>query len=167
MTQTALPSSDITTDSWTTAPLFSKVNDSSDLTYITGPAGATTQCEVALAAVTDPVGNTLHTINVRALAVGSQAGEKLTWYLYEGSTLQATSAATTVDRSSITNYSYTLSAAEADALTAYTDLRIRLAQTTIGTGETINVYECFFTCPDAAASWTPVDPMGASGFFGV
>jgi hypothetical protein len=165
MTQTALPSSDITADSWTTEPLWSKLDRGTDTTYITGPAGATTQCEVALAAVTDPVGNTLHTINVRALAVGSAAGEKLTWYLYEGASLRATSAATTISRDTITDYSYTLSAAEADSLTAYTDLRIRLAQTTIGTGETIKVYECYFTCPDV--SWTPVDPMGASGFFGV
>jgi hypothetical protein len=37
-TQTILPDADLATTGWSTAPLFSKVNDSSDATVITATA---------------------------------------------------------------------------------------------------------------------------------
>jgi hypothetical protein len=158
--QTAVPTSDITTDSWTTAPLFSKVNDTSDATLITSPA-ATTQCEVALGSLTDPVSSTGHTVFVRAKATGSGAAEKLTFYLYEGATLRATSAAESVSRSAVTGYSYALTGTQADSLSAYTDLRVRLARTTGGAGETVSVYDVWLEVPDAIV---PVTGSGGVTF---
>jgi hypothetical protein len=152
VTQFARPTSDITTGSWTTTPLFSKTNDQSDATTITSPA-ATTECELALGDATDPALSTGHVLTVRCFATGSGAGEKLTWYLYQGAVLKATSAATTIARGSgsIADYSYTLTGTEADAITDYTDLRIRMARTTGGGGETVTVAECWLEVPDTAA----------------
>ena len=153
MTQTARPISDVTVDSWAPAPLWSKVNDVSDSTWIYGPGGATTQCEVKLGSLTDPVSSSGHVIYVRAMVQsGSGAYEGLTWYLYQGSTLKATSAEVAVSRTTKTTYSYTLTGTQADSLTDYSDLRVRLAQTAIGVEERINVYDVWMECPDAVAN---------------
>jgi hypothetical protein len=154
MTQFARPTSDVTAGSWTTAPLFSKTNDQSDATVITSPA-AVTECELALGDPTPPSVDTGHILTVRCYATGSGAGEKLTWYLYQGASLIATSAATTIARGSgsIADYSYTLTTAEAAAITNYTDLRIRMARTTGAAGETVTVADCWLEVPDAAATF--------------
>jgi hypothetical protein len=150
MAQFARPISDVTINTWWTSPLYSKVNDSSDSTYINGPLGSTLACELQLGSVTDPASNTNHVLTVRAIVQdGSAAGEKLTFYLYEGATLRATSAAETISRTTATDYTYTLTSTEADSITNYSDLRVRMAQTTIGGIETIRVYEVYLSVPDA------------------
>ena len=151
MTQTARPVSDVTTDSWTTEPLFSKINDASDATYITGPDGDLTACEVKLAALTDPISYSDHIIYARAkVASGSGTVEQLSWRLYQGTTAISTTAAVTISRTTITTYHYYLTAGQANAITDYADLRIRLAQGAVIAGENINVYDVWMECPDAA-----------------
>jgi hypothetical protein len=160
--QIVRPTSDVTTGSWGTTPLFSKVNDQSDATVITSPAAAT-ECELALGDPTAPSVDTGHILTVRCYATGSGAGEKLTHYLYQGTTLIATSAANTISRGSgsIADYSYTLTTGEAALITDYTDLRIRMARTTGGGGETITVAECWLEVPDASATFNGVASLDA------
>jgi hypothetical protein len=155
MTQTARPTSDITTDDWSTTPLWSKVNDASDGTYIDSDhSGGVNPCMVKLASLTDPVSSSGHIIYARAaVGSGSGAGEVLVWRLYQGEVLVGgTSAA--VSRTTITTYSYTLSAGQADSITDYTDLRIQLIADSMGYGEWIRVYDAWMECPDAVANAT-------------
>ena len=153
MTQTARPVSDITTDSWTTAPLWSKLNDVSDDTFVTGPVSDdTSYCEVKLGALTDPASSSGHTLYVRArVASGDGPAENLSWGLYQGATtIEVTSA--TISRTTITDYSLTLGAAQANNITDYTDLRVRLVQWDISGGENINVYDVWMECPGIDAA---------------
>jgi hypothetical protein len=151
MAQFGRPSSDITTD-WTTTPLWSKLDEVSpdDGDFITGTGTAKT-FEVALSSVTDPQSSTGHVVRIRAKATGSGAAERLnTWGLYQGVTAIATQNAS-ITRDSFNEYSITLSGAQADAITDYTDLRIR-GLTSQGASETIDVSWVEFECPDATVT---------------
>ena len=153
MTQIARPISDITVNGWTTEPLWSKVNDASDATYITGPVGSGTLCEVKLASLSDPVGNTGHAVYIRArVANGAYYGEELRWDLYQGAEVIAFGLSTTISRTTITTYSHTLTAAETDSITDYTDLRVCLLQSEIAGGENISVYDVWMECPGIDAA---------------
>jgi len=163
MTQTARPTSDITTDDWITTPLWSKVNDASDGTYIDSDhSGGVNPCMVKLASLTDPVSSSGHIIYARAaVGSGSGAGEVLVWRLYQGEVLVGgTSAA--VSRTTITTYSYTLSAGQADSITDYTDLRIQLIADSMGYGEWIRVYDAWMECPGIDAAPAASSPVAAT-----
>ena len=155
MTQTARPISDVTTYSWNTTPLWSKVNDASDATYITGtPGWNSTECELKLASLTDPVSSTGHIVYVRArVASGSGAAEALGFALLQGTTYIGYWYPS-VSRTTITTYSATLSTAQANSITDYANLRIRLYQLYVETGENINVHDVWMECPDAVANAT-------------
>lgn len=164
MTQYARPSADNTVGSWTTTPLYSKTNDSSDTTFIVGPSGASTACEIQLSSVTDPAVSTNHVLTVRAkVGNGASGPEQLTYSLYQGATLVAASAGTSISRTTITDYSTTLTGTQADAITDYADLRIRLAQTSVATGEYINVYEAYLAVPDATSGPVNVNAGNSAG----
>jgi hypothetical protein len=157
MAQVLLPASDVSNAGlWTTTPLWSKINDASDVTLIRGAAGATGTCEVALQSGTDPASSVDHTVTVRAkVGSGASGAEKLTVWLYQGATLIATPVnAASISRTTITDYAYTLSAAEADAITNYGDLRLRFSQSTVGAGEYIYVYEASLSVPTAVVATT-------------
>ena len=155
MTQTARPASDITTTNWTTAPLFSKVNDASDATTIRNANGTTTFMEVKLGPVTDPQVGTGHIVYVRCFSTGSGAAEKGDALLYQGTTLIATGAAgTNLTRTTPTTISYTLTAGEVNSITDYTDLRVRVAMTTGGATEFMTVQDIWMEFPDAPS--TPI-----------
>ena len=148
MVQTARPASDITTTNWTTAPLFSKVNDASDATTIRNANGITTACEVKLGALTDPVSSTGHIVYVRAFATGSSAGEQMEFVLVQGTTVIATAAGATLGRTTPSTRTLTLSGAEADAITNYSDLRVRVRMSTGAGTEFITVQDVWMEVPD-------------------
>ena len=149
MTQTARPVSDVTTDSWTTTPLWSKINDASDSTYITGPSGggAGDTAEVKLAPLTDPVSSSGHIVYIRAMSSGSGTGEDLHWNLYQGDTSIAGSYGT-CSRAAPATWGLELTGAQADAITDYTDLRVRFFET-VEAAEHVYVYDVWMECPDA------------------
>jgi hypothetical protein len=149
MTQTARPASDITTTNWTTAPLFSKVNDNSDATTIRNANGITTACEVKLASLTDPASSTGHIMSVRGFATGSSAGEALEFVLVQGTTVKATRAGATLQRTTPITTTYTLTAGEADSITDYTDLRIRVRMSTGAATEFLTIHDVWLDVPDA------------------
>ena len=158
MTQTARPASTISAGGWTSSSggtLHGDQSDNSDTTYGRCSSTATTE-ELLLASLSDPNSSSNHVVTVRARATGSSGGEKLSAYLYQGSTLVATLfSASTITRNSWNNYTYTLSAAEADAITNYADLRVRCTKATLGSGEYLDVSDIWMVCPDAIVSLTP------------
>lgn len=122
------PSSDITVDGFSPTPLYSRLNE-------TSPDGTTSEVtvannggdktpEVALSAVTDPVSSTGHIMSIY-IKKSSNRTSAVTMYLYQGATLIASSSAIAVT-TTYTQYDYTLSGAEADSITDYSDLRMRV-----------------------------------------
>jgi hypothetical protein len=161
MTQTARPISDVDAGSWTTVPLYSKINDVSDDTYITG-GKTSTECIEKLANLTDPASSSNHTIYVRAkVGVGSSTPETLAFYLRQGAAYIGWSSST-ISRTTITTYSYTLTADEANAITDYTDLRLSFMQSGLQTGETILVYDVWMECPGIDAAPAISSPVAAT-----
>jgi len=148
MTQTARPDEDIDGNTWTTAPLWSKVNDSSDSTYINSGRYGTGY--LGLTSLSDPQSSSDHVLYVRAkVAYGINEPETLYFFLYQGETYIASSGPTTISRTTITTYSKILSTAETDSITDYGALRVRAYVTDCVVSESINVYDIWFECPDA------------------
>ena len=167
MTQYAYPDADVSTTGWTTAPLWSKVDDapgSGDADSIDAAvrAGDAT-CELGLAEPTDPVSSSDHVIEVRAKYTtnNSRVGA-IKVQLVEGSTVRATlgSSWQTLTTSWAT-YSYTLSAAEADSLT-YSDMRVKITghMNAGGSGTQCNVQvaSARLSCPDVSSGGPTYKP---------
>lgn len=158
MTQYAYPDADVSTTGWTTAPLWSKVDDApgaGDADYIDAAtrAGDAT-CELELAEPADPSSSSDHVIEVRAkYATNNSRVGAVSVALYEGATLRATLGLTTLTTSFAT-YSYTLSGAEADSL-SYNDMRVKITGHMnaggLGTVCTVTVASVRLSCPDAGA----------------
>jgi len=125
MAQYGRPTSDISVGSWGTSPLWDKVDDVTPddaTTQIqTGANPSNQTAEVKFSAVTDPVSSNGHIARVRAYTTKSCT---LAWSIYQGATLIANCGTITL-AGSYTDYSYTLSTAQADAITDYSDLRVR------------------------------------------
>lgn len=133
MPQFARPSADTVRTGWTdqaggTVTIYTTIDESvaSDTDYIKTPTppGAN-EFESLLTSVTDPLSSTGHIMRWRRRkqpATGS-AQINLTVRLLQGVT-QITSQADNNLPGTFTDTSYTLSAAEADAITNYADLRL-------------------------------------------
>jgi hypothetical protein len=125
--QYARPIADILVGSWGTTPLWDKLDE-------VAPDDATTQVqsanrptndtfEVRLSSVTDPQSSSGHVVRIRMYGNTSH-----TWsaYLYQGATLIKTLVSGAVPPSSYITNSYMLTAGEADSITNYADLRVRI-----------------------------------------
>lgn len=118
------PASDISTGSWLTSSgtdyyaLIDETNPvDSDYVYDLGTA---TSVEVKFGSGSDPSSSSGHVIRYRARNSGAGS---LTAYLYQGATLKATHTPVLTDY--YQTFIWTLSGAEADSITDYSDLRIR------------------------------------------
>ena len=145
MSQYLRPISTVTAGSWTTSSaslhdaIDEGIDNADDDASYASESIENDDLEVKLSAGIDPLTDTLHVMYWRArrfgfylLPVSSQA------QLYQGSTLIATGTGshsdTIVGASKYTTASYTLTEAEASAITDYTDLRLRIRYTaSIGT----------------------------------
>lgn len=105
-------------------------------------------CRVNIASLTDPEVSTGHIIHFRATASGGGQTEQIIVRLFEGATQRATSAAITITRTTWNDYSYTLTAGEADSITNYADLRIELDASRISGGENVEATQTYFEVPD-------------------
>jgi len=127
--QYARPSSDISNNGeWTNSSgpssylLLDEVSPS-DADYIQTTASPTGPLIVlGLSAVTDPVSSADHTFSFRA--VNDSPDDTIVVSLYQGATLIASK--TQILTASFATYTYTLSGAEADAITDYSDLRVQI-----------------------------------------
>jgi hypothetical protein len=156
MTQYARPNSDIQTANWTKstgATFYGCIDEATydDGDYIYSNAGQTSQIQMGLSPVTDPVSSINHTIRFRAKSEGSATPEKITAYLYEGTTLRASYQTGNLTRGTYNEFSYTLSAAEADAIGNYGNLRLYFTPSSgIGSSDSVYVSWAQFEVPDAA-----------------
>jgi hypothetical protein len=139
--QFARPALDITTGFWTVTPLWNKLAE-------TAPDDATTQIqsgadpvndtfEVKLSPVTDPATSSGHIVRYRVAQIGTRTAT-VDASLYQGATLIASDVQQTLTTAYQT-FSFTLSAVQADAITDYTDLRVRVVANASGTGTATNV----------------------------
>lgn len=159
--QISAPDADDAAGSWTTAPLFSKINedapdDSSQISSETLVApGTTSVAKISLGSLNDPSASTDHTLRVRAkvtLTLGTT--ETFTAELRQGSTLIATLTQSPLT-TSYAFYEYTLSTAEADAITDYTALAVWMSGTfSAGNLGGVQVSWLEFDCPTISASST-------------
>lgn len=128
MAQFGRPISDISTGGWSTTPLWSDLDDNSDADFITSsknPASDTFE-NALTSTLSDPASSTGHIVRARMYCSKANNGTG-TMYLYQGTTLIATYAIPGNIANSWTTYSYTLTGTEADNITDYTALRIRVA----------------------------------------
>lgn len=148
MAQTARPDSDITTD-WTTAPLWSKIDEAvaDDADFITDSTSGHV-AEVTLTDVTDPNSSSNHIVYWRHR---SGTNPNVTIALYQGTTLIASTVASTTV-AAFTDINFTLSGAEADAITDYSDLRLRF---TNNANVNYRVSQAYLEVPDVVAASKP------------
>jgi hypothetical protein len=130
------PTTDITDGTWTDqaggtdlrAALDETVADDSD--YIQSFAdGLSDICEIKFSSVADPLSSTDHIVRYR-YARNGPAREDLTVCLMQGATIIKQWNHTDIDEV-LTSVSQTLSGTEADSITDYTDLRLRIKAETI------------------------------------
>jgi hypothetical protein len=143
MAQFGRPSADTYNgDGWTeddgdTTNMFQEIDESSadDGDYIRSPASPSNDVYVTkLTTIVDPVSSASHVLRVRnSVDQADQETIDFTFELREGytnegspGTLIASTTRTGVTSTSWTTTSYTLSGGEADAITDYTDLFVRI-----------------------------------------
>ncbi len=168
MVQIARPDSDVSAGSWTlegsTAEgtiweSLDEVSANDGVDYIESVGGDHT-CEVGLDnSITDPGGNTDYVLRVQIRGEGSGGPERCLIALFEGATQRAISG-NLASRAAWAALSYTLTTGEADAITAFTDLRIKLISDNLAGGETMWVTQAFFEVPDAVGGTTPKGALG-------
>ena len=155
MAQFARPSSDISAGVWSASSgsdLYAMIDEvtPSDSDYIYGTSDGGTFCEIKLGSLGDPVSAIGHVIRVRAF-LDWIADLDLTITLRQGS---STTIATVVEPIGDTweNIVYTLSAAEANSITDYTDLRLRFQCEALLSSE-YDVSWAEFEVPDVPATY--------------
>ncbi len=166
MTQTIYPTADVALAGWSN-PTWSVVDDESDSDYSQAACRLDDQtCELHAGDLSDPVSSADHVITVRAkYSTNNSRTGQIKVELYEGTTLRATLALVNVT-TSFAPYTYTLSGAEADAMT-YTDIHFKVTghmnSGGSGTSCVLFISSLKFTCPDAGApSGQPMMLRGAT-----
>ena len=149
MVQTARPDGADTDGTWSAvsaATLWQATNDQSDSSYAALSSFASNdEFIVTIDSLTDPSDNTGHTITMRAAI--DDSSQSFTLKLYEGATVRK-SASHTVSSPSFSDFTTTLSEAEAANITDYTNLKIGVTASFNGFGEP-QVAELKFEVPDA------------------
>jgi hypothetical protein len=147
------PDADISTGCWGTTPLWCKVDqgDTTVLTSSTSPCNDT--MEVALACITDPVSATGHIIHTE-LGKSSSRTIDFTVSLMQGTCTIASFSHCNV-AAGPTCFADTLSACQANSITNYNDLRIRIVANFPGGGGSPStrgeVVQAYFETPDGTA----------------
>lgn len=120
-----------------------------DTDYVTtGTQGAL--AEVSLTDIDDPQTNASHIVRFTGRSLNGAAGqEKAKLLLYQGAT-QVANLNVNLDRTAYTTHTSTLTAAEAEAITDYSDLRLRLEAINLDAGEEIRVTQMEFEVPSSA-----------------
>lgn len=168
------PISDISAGSWTVAPLWSKVDEVviDDADFITSETlvspGNTSNADLRLNARGDPLSSTGQIISIRAkvtFTLGLNGG--IRGELRQGNNVTSTLIGTlTTDAltTSYVTYTYTLSGAEADSITDYGDLFLRLyGNFPVGSLGGVTVSWVQFQQPAGITPDTSVYPTQATG----
>jgi hypothetical protein len=121
------PMSDISTGSWSVAPLYDKIDEiiPSDIDYICSSIDPSNDaCEVLLESGIDPLTGIDHVLSYRYCRSGIIGQLDLTVQVVEGTTIIATWTHTNVDIGWL-DAEQELSEAQANSITNYSNLRIR------------------------------------------
>ena len=136
------PSSDVTTGSWTSTPLYQKIDETTrdDADFIQSPTDPTSpgnDVEISLSSISDPNSSSCHTLRYTFRAgTSGEAGPTLTVSLMQGSTTIASWNEGNI--SSLTSWQLrerSLSSLEIDSITDYSDLRIIYSAATVDEDE--------------------------------
>lgn len=156
MAQFLRPASDVTTTNWTrssgTSSYFTYINDvTADSSTYLQTQTQSSGLEIGLGGtVATPGSRDNHIVRLQAWSLGSSAAERHTVLLLQGSTTIATPVNNaTLTRTTPTTITYTLTNAEATAITNYADLRLRFTATTLAASETYRVSWAELEIPDA------------------
>jgi len=146
-----------TDDGGGTTNIYQAVDEVSqdDLDYIESVGGGQPQrYEMGLSSVTDPVSSIDHVVR---FTYGKDTGGGRTFTLdvelFQGGTLIASKQILNIDTTGFTNDSFTLTGTEADNITDYSALSIRITQTRTGAGGGRNL----------RCSWFEFEVPNASG----
>jgi hypothetical protein len=150
MTQVARPISDVSTGDWSTAPLWSKLNDQSDATFVSSTNTNGSSAEVQLAELSEPgSGARVLRLNVRKAETGGND---------PGMTVDIKDGTTTIQSFSVTVSSlsfYTEAFTITNAISNWNNIRVQITRTGGGSGtarKAINVAEVWFTTPAAPST---------------
>lgn len=131
--QVSRPVADISNSGWTTAPLWSTLDDNDDADYIisgNGGSGSVYTFEVKLGALSAPTSGATPLFRVRAGDEGAETTNLGLMELYQGATLIASRSLTGTEISLASKtFDRYLSASEMAAITDWSDLRVRWTTT--------------------------------------
>lgn len=150
--QIARPDGTATNEGWTIvgAPTVHEAVDESepngDTDYV-GTDSTGIDAEVTLSDVTDPLSSSDHIIRFTCKAIGNKSPEKVTVALIEGVSI-ISSSEKSCNRDSYGTIEITLSSGEADSITDYTDLRLRITATSLSDSESVRVTQMEFEVPE-------------------
>ena len=157
MVQIARPDSDISTGGWepqgstaetTLWESLDEVTANDGVDYIEALDGENITCEVGLdSSISDPGGNTSYFLRCKMQGTGSGGPERVQIALFEGATQRAISGNFS-NRASWADKFYELTTGEADAITAFTDLRLKIISSSLGATEDMWVTQAFFEVPN-------------------
>lgn len=157
MSQFARPDSDLTVGVWNPVggptDLFECLNESiaSDTDYIEATILELGACELGLSNVTDPQTSGGHTMRIRAKVSSGGTFTRVT--LLQGGTPRAVFEP--VLTTSFALYTYTLTVAEANSITDYSDLRVKFEDLTDSSSYEISWFELEVPDPPIVAALGP------------
>ena len=160
MTQYARPDSDVSDGSWYNSAdnqtnLYSYIDEASasdsDYIYATDDFGSTNTCILGLGDVTDPSSAADHKFTIRTMEDAGMSSVSVTVTLQQGTT--TIRAASHNPGSSFSNHTTILTTAQANSISDYSALRLKIESTDgMGMGTTTSVSHAYFECPDAEVS---------------
>jgi len=149
MAQISKPDDDITDGGWlrsdngSAVNLYQLVSDGTTTFIYDSSFGSPSPCTLALENLTDPSSASDHTISVSGRYQSSSSN--IIFELFEGSNFRGGATGTLTN--SFANYSYTLDTDEANDISDYTNLRIKLSASQ-GFSE-VEITHAQFSVPDA------------------
>tara|TARA_R110000824_G_scaffold162838_6_gene338600 strand:- start:1881 stop:2423 length:543 start_codon:yes stop_codon:yes gene_type:complete len=172
MTQYASPNSDVLDGAWTNAgggqgALNSNVRKGTgDGSYIISEVAMGFDpdlCKFGLQNPDDPNSDADHIVRYRAIAAGMFGpAPDLIIALYQGSSGVRSVTNGSVSTSALTDYSFTLTTAEAASIGDYDALQLWITRGAGNMGDSMKLSEAYFECPDpsapAAAAPATVNP---------
>ena len=165
MAQYARPDADDTVGNWTDksggGTLYTSIDEASAddaTTYIkVADNGGNEACVVRLGDVSAP-GSSGTYIKYKAMTQDNtgMGAPSLTLELLQGTTVKATTTNTSVNTSSFTAYSYTIS--DVSGISDWTDLKMRITMVTqgIGMSDEMHVTQAYIETQDAGGSSVPI-----------
>ena len=179
MVQIARPNTDVSAGGWepqgssaqtTMFESLDEVTANDGVDYIEALDGENITGEVTLdGSITDPGGNTGYFLRCRMQGNGTGGPERVQIALFEGATQRAISGNFT-NRGSWADKFYELTTGEADAITAFTDLRLKIISSNLAGSDDMWVTQAFFEVPDVSSAddlSTKVVDLGGDGMLRV